>query len=317
MNNLLTVVVPAYNEEENIPLVYRGVVSTFKNLPDYSCELLFVDDGSNDGTNEVLKDLSQKDKRVKFLCFSRNFGKEIATSAGLHHASGAAVVVMDADLQHPPELISEFVNKWKNGAEVVIGVRLKNNNEGLVKKLGSIIFYKIMNRISETTIIPCATDFRLLDRKVVDVFCQLTERKRMTRGLIDWLGFKRDFVHFEAPARHSGEASYSFKKLWHLAFASFVSHSLFPLRLAGYLGGFITVISALTGLFVVIEKYVLDDPWRFYFSGTAILALMILFLVGIILSCFGLVALYIANIHNEVLNRPLYVIKEKNFEDYD
>jgi len=312
MSKLLSIVIPTYNEKENIPLAHRGVISALNNLPNYSRELLFVDDGSNDGTDEVLKELGKNNREVKFLRLSRNFGKEIAVSAGLHHAEGDAVVVMDADLQHPPELIPLFVNKWKNGAEVVVGVRSKNNNEGLVKKLGSIVFYKIMNRISETPIIPCATDFRLLDRKVVDVFCKLTERKRMTRGLIDWLGFKRDYVYFEAPARINGEANYSFKKLWRLAFASFVSHSLFPLRLAGYLGVFITVISAMTGLFVAIEKYVLGDPWGLSFSGTAILALMILFLVGIILSCFGLVALYIANIHNEVLNRPLYIISEKN-----
>ena len=313
MSNLLSVVVPAYNEKENIPLVYKEVISTFDNLPDYSCELFFVDDGSSDGTSEVLKDLSLEDDRVKFLCFSRNFGKEIATSAGLHHARGDAVIMMDADLQHPPSFIPEFISKWENGGEVVIGLRKKNENEGVIKKYGSILFYKIMNQIGETPIIPCATDFRLIDRKVIDVFCRLTERNRMTRGLVDWLGFRRDFVSFEAPPRINGEASYSFRKLLRLALNSFVSHSLFPLRLAGYLGSFITMISALTGLFVVIEKYVLNDPWHFLFSGTAILALLILFLVGIILSCFGLVALYIANIHNEVLNRPLYIISEKSF----
>ncbi|MFA5770904.1 MAG: glycosyltransferase family 2 protein [Patescibacteria group bacterium] len=313
MSELLSVVIPAYNEKENIPLIYQEVNSTFKNLPNYTSELLFVDDGSSDGTSEVLKDLSKKDPSVKFLCFSRNFGKEIATSAGLHYANGKAAIVMDADLQHPPALIPEFISKWKDGAEVVIGLRKKNENEGLVKKYGSIIFYKIMNRISEMPIIPCTTDFRLIDRKVIDVFCQLTERNRMTRGLIDWLGFKRDFVHFEAPARVNGEASYSYRKLLRLALNSFVSHSLFPLRLAGYLGGFITVVSALTWLFVVVEKYVLNDPWHLLFSGTAVLALLILFLVGIILSCFGLVAMYIANIHNEVLNRPLYIVSDKNF----
>ena len=312
MSNLLSIVIPAYNEKKNIPLVYREVTLTFKNLPDYSCELLFVDDGSNDGTDEVLRDLGEKDSSVKYLSFSRNFGKEIAISAGLHHVAGKAAIVMDADLQHPPAFIPEFISKWEAGAEVIIGLRRKNENEGLIKRYGSILFYKIMNQIGEMPSIPGTTDFRLIDRKVIDVFCQLTERNRMTRGLIDWLGFRQAFVHFDAPARINGEAGYSYRKLLRLALHSFVSHSLFPLRLAGYLGGFITIIAALTGLYVVIEKYVLNDPWHLLFSGTAILALLILFLVGIILSCFGLVALYIANIHNEVLNRPLYIISDKN-----
>ena len=175
--------------------------------------------------------------------------------------------------------------------------------------MGSYFFYKIINRISATKIIPNATDFRLLDKKVIIEFNKFTEKSRITRGLIDWLGFKREYIYFNAPKRINGKASYSFIKLCKLALNSFVSMSLFPLKFAGYLGILITIGAGLMGLFIFIEKYILNDPWRLNFSGPAILAIIILFLVGIILSCLGLIALYIANIHNEVTNRPIYIIR--------
>jgi len=310
MDKFISIVVPVYNEEENLYLLYgslKNILSTCGR--DY--EIIFVDDGSTDDSLSILQKLSVDDSRIKLIEFSRNFGKEAAISAGLFFATGNGVILIDADLQHPPELIPQFLGKWEAGADLVIGVREKNQGESLVKKLGSSVFYKIMKWIGETKTVPRATDYRLLDRKVVDEFNRLTERNRITRGLIDWLGFKKDYIYFTANKRNGGRTGYSYSKLTKLALSSFVSHSLFPLKLAGYLGITITFFSAILGLFVFSEKYLLNDPWHLYFSGPALLAILILFLIGIVLTCLGLIALYIANIHSEVSNRPLYIIRDK------
>jgi len=186
----------------------------------------------------------------------------------------------------------------------------------MVKQVGGWLFYKIINRISDTKLIPNSCDFRLLDRVVVNEFNRFTEKYRMTRALIDWLGFRRDFVYFNTSERIHGQAGYSVGKLFRLAFTSFITLSLFPLRFAGYLGIFITLTSGTLGLFILIETYILKDVWGLAISGTAVLAIILLFLVGIILSCLGLIALYIANIHHEVINRPIYVVRSrKNFSE--
>jgi dolichol-phosphate mannosyltransferase len=312
MQKLISIIVPVYNEQENLPLFYTEIKKVLFGLQDsYDFEIIFVNDGSADKSELVLSELSAKDKIVKVIEFSRNFGKEIATSAGLNNCSGKCAILIDADLQHPVELIPEFIKKWENKAEVVVGVRKTNNGEGFIKKTGSYWFYKIYNKISDTKTVPCSTDYRLLDRKVIDEFNKFTERNRMTRGLVDWLGFKKDFVYFDANKRMAGKAGYSSLKLIRLAIMSFVANSLFPLKLAGYLGVIITFFSGLLGLFVLVEKYFLNDPWDLHVSGSAILAIIILFLIGIVLSCLGLMALYIANIHSEVVNRPMYVIRDK------
>ncbi|MFH0814984.1 MAG: glycosyltransferase family 2 protein [Candidatus Falkowbacteria bacterium] len=311
----ISIVVPVYNEEANVQMLYDSLIKLLRPLlTKYDHELIFVDDGSDDGSAKVIETFSQQDARVKCIEFSRNFGKEAATTAGINNATGDAVLLIDADLQHPVEKVSEFLSKWEAGAEIVIGIREKNQKEGLVKWFGSIVFHKLMQWIGETKIIPRETDFRLLDRKVVDEFNKLTERNRMTRGLIDWLGFRRDYVYFIANPRSAGKAGYGFLKLTRLAFTSFVSYSLLPLKLAGYLGIFITLISGSLGLFVFIERYLLNDPWKLEIRGTAILAIIIMFLVGIILICLGLIALYIANIHGEVSRRPMYILRKKSID---
>ena len=314
MPKSISIIIPVYNEEKNISLIYDELKRVLQRV-NYEHELIYVNDGSQDNSDKELQKLSLVDNKVKIIEFSRNFGKEIATTAGINNCRGDACILIDADLQHPPELIYKFLAKWRQGAEIVIGVREKNNDEYFIKKIGSYFFYKIINRISATKIIPNATDFRLLDKKVITEFNKFTEKNRITRGLIDWLGFKREYIYFNAPKRANGQANYSFIKLCKLALNSIVSMSLFPLKFAGYLGIFITFGAGLMGLFIFIEKYIFNDPWGFAFSGPAILAIIILFLVGIILSCLGLIALYIANIHNEITNRPLYVIRHKNNAD--
>ncbi|MCX6759634.1 MAG: glycosyltransferase family 2 protein [Candidatus Nealsonbacteria bacterium] len=312
---IISIIIPFFNEEKNIPLVYDKLLKVFNSLQErYNYEIIFIDDGSVDKSPEILENLTNQNKNIKYLQFSRNFGKEIALSAGLDVASGDAVLMIDADLQHPVELIPGFIEKWQNGAEVVVGVRNKNNGEGLVKKLGSLLFYKIINFIGETKITPRATDYRLLDKKVVLAFRRFTEHGRMARGLIDWLGFKREYIYFNANGRVNGTACYDKIKLIKLALNTIVSHSLLPLKLAGYLGIAITSLFGTAGFLLLIGKYIIHNSFAMSFTGTAELAILIIFLVGLVLACLGLVALYIANIKAEVTNRPNYVIRKSSFD---
>lgn len=308
----ISIVIPAYNEEKNIPLIYGEIQKVFKTLQDkYIFDVLFVNDGSTDNTLAEIEKLASLDQQVKYIDFSRNFGKEVATTAALNNCQGDACIILDADLQHPIGLIPEFVKKWEHGFEVVVGIRNKNKSLGLMKKIGSSIFYKIINSISEIKIDPNATDFRLLDRLVIDEFNRFTETNRMTRALIDWLGFKKDFIHFDANERVNGDASYSFWKLFVLAINSFISLSLLPLKFAGTIGFVITFISGIAGAYILLGKYFLHWPFASTFSDSENLAILILFLVGIILISIGLMALYVANIQSEVINRPMYVIRKK------
>jgi dolichol-phosphate mannosyltransferase len=309
---LISVVIPCYNEEANVPRLHEELAGVFAPLASrYNAEFLFVDDGSKDGTVAAIEKLAARDPRVIPISFSRNFGKEVATTAGIRNAKGAAVIMIDADLQHPPELIPLFLKKWEDGADVVVGVRKKNKHYNPVKRCGASLYYKIMGAISDTPMLPRETDFRLIDRQVADAFNEFTERQRSARALIDWLGFKREYIEFDMHDRANGKASYSFGKLVHLATYSFISHSLVPLRLAGYLGIVITFLSGLLGLTVFFEQYIFRDVWGWHFSGAALLGIVDVFLIGIVLICLGIIALYIENIHNETTNRPIYVIRKK------
>jgi polyisoprenyl-phosphate glycosyltransferase len=309
MSKTISIIVPAYNEERNVPLMAAAIAEVFSTIPNYSYELIYVNDGSRDNTQVVIEALATANPKIKTIEFSRNFGKEAATSAGYHYATGNAVLAIDADLQHPPVLIPAFIKKWEEGSDVVIGLRRKSLGQTWFKSICSTLFYKMINAISDTPIQPQATDFRLIDRVVIDEFNKMSERDRMTRGLIDWLGFRRDFIEFEAPERLHGEASYSFLKLMKLAVSSTVQHSLVPLKLAGYLGMFITCMAGLGGLLVIVEQYICHDPLHWGITGTAQLAIMLVFFIGIVLICLGLIALYIGTIHSEVSGRPLYVVR--------
>ena len=308
---LISIIIPVYNEAQNVPLIYHALQKTWESLPEYEYEYIFVDDGSSDNSVQAVGALALGDARVKCVEFSRNFGKEMATTAGIDAATGDAVIMIDADLQHPPSLIPQFIAQWEGGAEVVVGIRTRNNGEGLLKKGGSWLFYHIMAAISETEMSSGETDFRLIDRAVANAFTALREHKRMTRSLINWLGFKKEYIEFEAPARVHGEAKYTTGKLVHLALYSFVSDSLLPLRLAGYLGVAITISSGLLGLAAFFERYVFNDALHWSFSGSAQLAIINAFLIGIVLMALGLIALYIEKIHGEVAARPLYVVRRR------
>ena len=312
MTKKISIIVPIYNEEANISLIaqaLKGVMEKLTATHDY--ELLLVNDGSKDGSQAKIEELSRLDNKIRYIELSRNFGKEAALSAALAEVSADAALMIDADLQHPVELIPEFIAKWEAGADVVVGVRTGNKGEGLIKRYGSKLFYYVMKNISKTPVLAGSTDFRLVDRKVIDAFNKLEERDRMTRALIDWLGFRRDYIKFEAGERVSGRAGYGVFKLIHLALSSFVSHSLIPLKLAGYLGVIITLLSGLLGLVILIGKYLFGFGWVMSITGTAQLAILNIFLIGIVLSSLGLVALYVALIRDEVTGRPLYVVRNR------
>lgn len=308
-NALISIVVPVYNEALGLAYFHKTLVSTLKKI-NYKFEIIYVNDGSADNSSDVIRELAVEYPGIKPLNFARNFGKEMATTAGINHAAGSAVIVLDADGQHPVELIPEFIDKWENGAEVVIGVREANKNEGFVKKFGSKFFYTVLHLIGAPDTIPGSTDYRLIDRAVVEEFNSLTERNRITRALIDWLGFNKEIIYFTANAREFGDATYSFRKLFQLAMNGFVSLSFAPLYFSGYMGIVITLLSLVSAIFVTVEKYILQDPLKLNITGTAFLGLLILFLVGILLIGQGLMAVYIARIYSETQNRPLYITRK-------
>lgn len=309
---LLSIVVPMYNEAAGVNQFHSKLLKP--SLVDTSIpyEIIYVNDGSNDNTLEALQQIAKKDKAVKVVSLSRNFGKEIATTAGIHQSAGDAVIIMDGDGQHPPTLIGEFIKQWKDGAQVVIGVRNSNQKEGAVKKWGSKLFYKLFNSTSGTEIVPKSTDFRLIDSTVRTEFMKFPERNRITRGLIDWLGFKRAYVVFDSPARIAGEASYKTSQLVKLALNSFVSLSLKPLFMFGWIGIGIITLSIAFGLFIIIEQFILGDPMALHFSGSVILGTFTSFLVGLVLVSQAMLATYISHIHVQTQGRPLFVVDESN-----
>lgn len=308
MQKLISLVVPAYNEEKNIKPLLAEIKAVFAGLSNYTYEIIFINDGSTDKTLLELNQLAQQDKKIKIIDFSRNFGKEIATSAGCHFSSGDAVITMDADLQHPPKLIPELIKKWEDGFDVVYTVRTENKGAGIFKRLTSYIYWRLFNKISSINSEPHSTDFRIIDKKVVENFRKFPERGRLFRGIVDWMGYKRTRLEFVAPERNGGRATYSYKKLFHLAINSITAFSLLPLRLAAYFGTIITSFSFIFLIIMSITRWFIN-PTIFSPIGFVIVANTLL--MGIVLVCLGFIALYIARIHDEVVGRPLYIIRNK------
>ncbi|MBR3386030.1 glycosyltransferase family 2 protein [Candidatus Saccharibacteria bacterium] len=307
----ISVVVPIHNEEEGIREFVLGQLMKVIDGMKYRFEVVLVNDGSTDGTLKIIQTMAAKDKRIKVLSFSRNFGKESALAAGIKYATGDAIIMIDADGQQPPELIPRFVKKWEGGANVVTGIRDHYTKHGLIPKIGSKLFYKGISIIGNKTIMPNSTDFRLISRMVANEFNKLSEHSRITRGLIDWLGFKQDYVKYVYGIRMAGKPSYNFKKLVNLAVDSFVSMSRTPLVIFGYIGIAITIGSFILGMFIIVQQYILGDPLKLYWNGAVQMAVFITFLVGLVLISQAITALYISHIHADAQNRPLYVVNEE------
>lgn len=307
--SLISIVVPAYNESEGIKSFHNNLL--IPSIEGLNCEIIYVNDGSGDSTIEKINELAESDKRIRLIDLSRNFGKELALTAGISLAKGEAIITLDSDGQHPPKEIPNFIDEWKSGAQVVIGVRKSQNHEGFIKRQGSKIFYYIFNKLSGTKLVPRSTDYRLIDSLVREEFIKMAEPNRITRGLIDWLGFKKTYVYFNSPERTMGESTYKTSALIKLALNSFTSLSLRPLFIFGYLGAFLLVLSVSLGMFVLIEYFIMGDPMNLNITGSAILSIFILFLVSLLLISQSLVSVYIARIHEQTQSRPLFIVNKK------
>jgi dolichol-phosphate mannosyltransferase len=308
---LISIVVPVFNESQGLPVFHQNLKKVMDSLSNYRYEIIYCDDGSHDDTVSVITNLSKSDSHIRLVVLSRNFGKEYALTAGISEANGDCIITLDGDGQHPVDRIPSFIAAWEQGSQVVIGVRSKSGSDKWLKRLASKLFYKMFNHFTGERIVPGSTDFRLIDKEVHMAFLQLGETSRMTRGLIDWLGFERTYLTFKPDVRKFGEASYSVGQLIRLAVNGFVSLSLIPLYIFGYLGIGITILSGLLGATVIIEQIILNDPLSWNFTGTAMLGILILFLVGIVLVSQGILSLYISRIHLQSKNRPLYIINHK------
>ncbi|MDB5183022.1 MAG: putative Glycosyl transferase, family 2 [Candidatus Saccharibacteria bacterium] len=306
-DGLISVVVPLYNEAASLPGLHKHLTEVLSSLGN-PYEIIYIEDGSTDESNAIISAWTATDSHVRMIALSRNFGKEAGLAAGIAQSKGDAVIMMDSDGQHPVEMIPEFIKAWKDGAQVVIGISADKKGEGAFKKVGSKLFYKLFNRFSDQPLVPGSTDFRLIDAEVRAAFLKLEEKDRITRGLIDWLGFKRSYITYVTRERQHGTATYSRRKLISLATNSFVTLTSTPIFLFGYLGVFISSLSFLLGTAIIIEQLILEDPLSWNFTGTAMLGVLIIFLVGIVLMSQGILSLYISHIHTQSKNRPLYVI---------
>lgn len=305
-NKKISVIVPVLNEEAVILEFYDRAKKVLESITD-SHEIIFVDDGSTDSTLIKLKEFAKNDSRVKIISFSRNFGHPIAISAGLDYASGEAVIIIDADLQDPPEILPEFIKKWQEGFEIIYGIRTKRK-EWWGKRLAYWCFYRIFKKLASLNVPLDAGDFSLIDRKVADIIKSLPERNRFIRGLRSWAGFKQCGVVYERAGRFAGKTKYSFKKLLKLAADGIFSFSYIPLRLATFLGFLVAAVAFLAILAVLYLRIfygVIGIPG---FSSTII---TLLFIGSIQLVAIGILGEYIARIYEEVKHRPLYVINEK------
>jgi dolichol-phosphate mannosyltransferase len=300
-----SIIAPIYNELENLPELYRRV-SEVMNSTNEPWELLLVDDGSTDGSTEAIRNLAKEDECVRPVIFARNFGHQIAITAGWDYARGDAVVIIDADLQDPPELILEMVKKWKEGYEVVYAVRKEREGESWFKLFTASLFYRLIYRITDVKIPLDTGDFRLMDRKVVDVLKQMRERHRFPRGMSAWVGFKQIGVEYNRAARKAGETKYPFRKMFRLALNAITSFSYFPLQVATFFGFASAGIAIVAIPFVVYMR--ITGSQAFFGQATTLIA--VLFLGGVQLICVGILGEYIGRLYDEAKGRPLYIVRE-------
>ena len=314
MNNEKTdisLIVPCYNEQEALPIFYKEVSKVMKGM-DYSYELLFVNDGSKDDTLSILIDLATEDEHVKYISFSRNFGKEAAMYAGFCSANGDYVAVMDADMQDPPSLLPKMMNILENGEyDSVATRRVTRQGEPPIRSWFARMFYKIINKISDSDIVDGARDLRLMKREMVDAIIQMSEYNRFSKGIFGWIGFKTYWLPYENQERVAGETKWNFWKLTKYAIDGIINFSQAPLSVASWFGMFMTLLSFIFIAFIVVRKLIFGDP----VTGWASLVCIITLIGGIQLFCMGVMGQYIAKTYLEVKNRPHYIISKSNMDN--
>jgi len=311
---IISIVVPVKDEEQAIAPFVERVTNVLTGVPELATgrfEILFIDDGSSDGTLEAIRSVHSADARVRAVSFSRNFGKEAALTAGLEHSRGAAVVPMDVDLQDPPEILPQMIAKWREGFEIVYGVRSDRASDSLPKRLTADLYYRAHNWLSNDKIPEHAGDFRLLDRKVVDAIKAMPERNRFMKGLFAWAGFKQASVTYSRAPRTTGESKFRYWHLWTFALDGITSSSTVPLRIWSYLGGLVALFALAFAMFIAVRTLVfgIDVP------GYASLIVSVLFLGGLQLLSLGILGEYVGRILTETKQRPLYVIRDQIGED--
>ena len=306
----ISIIIPAYNEQESLPILYERLTKLMETLNNYDFEVLFVNDGSKDQTIEIIKELREKDKRICYVDFARNFGKEIAMIAGLDYATGDCVIFMDADLQDPPELVPELVKYWEEGYDDVYAKRKSRKGETWLKKFTSKMYYKVLQHVTRVEIQEDTGDYRLLDRRCVNALKKLRESQRNTKSMFSWIGYKKKEVLYDRDPRVAGTTKWNYGKLMDLAIDGITSLTTSPLRISTFIA--IPTFIVLFGYFVyVIAKcFVVDQPIQAYQS----IILLILFFSGIQILLFGIVGEYLGRIFNETKNRPLYLVNEYNGE---
>jgi len=301
----IAVIIPCYNEEDNVKAVYDRLTEVL-NSTNYQYDLIFIDDGSKDNTlNELLK-LYEKDHKVKIIAFSRNFGKEIALSAGLDYADADAVIPFDADLQDPPEVILNLLSKFEEGYDVVNAARSKREGETFLKKFTSKAFYRIINKLTNIEIPQDVGDFRLISKNALNAIKEIRERKRFMKGIFAWVGFKTTSVYYERAPRHAGKTKWNYLKLIDLAIEGITSFSTVPLRLASLLGIIVSLTAFLYAVWIIMSKLLYGNPVKGYPS----MMVAILFLGGVQLITIGIIGEYVGRIYEEVKQRPLYIVKK-------
>ncbi|HXZ96763.1 MAG TPA: glycosyltransferase family 2 protein [Burkholderiales bacterium] len=301
----ISIVVPAYNEQDVLRVFHERLSPVLAKLGVH-VEVIYVNDGSSDGTLEILRSLKAADERVAILDLSRNFGKEIALTAGLDHASGDAVIVIDADLQDPPELIPEFLQRWHEGYDVVYARRTEREGESALKKATAYVFYRIMQRASHVKIPEDAGDFRLLSRRAVDSLRQLREHHRFMKGLFAWIGYPQKAVFYQREARAAGKTKWNYWRLWNFALEGITSFTTAPLRFATYIGLLTALASFVYAAIVIYKTLAFGESVRGYPS----LMVAILFLGGVQLFTIGIIGEYLGRMFNEAKQRPLYIVKD-------
>lgn len=304
MNKLLSLIVPVFNEEEVLPVSYARMSAAMQALTGYDYEIIYVNDGSRDGTMKQLRTIAKEHKEVRVISFSRNFGHQLAVTAGMDKARGDALIIIDADLQDPPEVIAELVKAWENGADIAYGKRLKREGETAFKKLTAFCYYRLLNAMSAYPIPLDTGDFRLLDKKVADVFLKMREHNRFLRGMSGWMGFDAVPVEYVRHERQAGKTKYTLKKMLRLAFDGILGFSYKPMSLALYAGAALGVIGML-GLIalIIIAATIGCAPWLWAVDGLVLIN-------ALTLAAIGVQGAYLNRIYDEVRDRPLYIAAE-------